>query len=59
MRLPRTQGQTPGFGGFGGGMVDPGEYVVTLELGDKKFAKKAVIPKRMGWAIGPFPSVIK
>jgi photosystem II stability/assembly factor-like uncharacterized protein len=59
MRLPRTQGQTPGFGGFGGGMVDPGEYVVTLELGDKKFTKKAVIPKRMGWAIGPFPSVIK
>ncbi len=59
MRLPRAPGQTPGFGGFGGGMVDPGEYVVTLELGDKKFTKKAAIPKRMGWAIGPFPSVIK
>ena len=59
MRLPRAQGQTPGFGGGGGGMVDPGEYVVILELGDKKFTKKAEIPKRMGWAIGPFPSVIK
>jgi len=60
MRVPRPQGQAPGFGGFGGGaMVDPGEYVVTLEIGDKKLTKKALIPKRMGWSLGPFPSVIK
>jgi len=63
MRAPRPQGQGPGgaAGGFGpgGGMVDPGEYVVTLEIGDKKLTKKALIPKRMGWALGPFPSVIK
>jgi len=60
MRVPRPQGQAPGFGGFGGGaMVDPGEYVVTLEIGDKTFTKKALIPKRMGWSLGPFPSVIK
>jgi photosystem II stability/assembly factor-like uncharacterized protein len=60
MRAERPQGQAAGFRGFGGGpMVDPGEYVVTLEIGDKKFAKKALIPKRMGWALGPFPTVIK
>ncbi len=60
MRAPRPQGQAPGFGGFrGGAMVDPGEYVVILEIGDKKLTKKALIPKRMGWSLGPFPSVIK
>jgi photosystem II stability/assembly factor-like uncharacterized protein len=63
MRAPRPQGQgaggVPGGFGPGGGMVDPGEYVVTLEIGDKKLTKKALIPRRMGWALGPFPSVIK
>jgi len=60
MRLPRPQGQAGGFGGFGGGqMVDPGEYVVTLESGGSKLTKKASIPKRMGWALGPFPAVIR
>jgi photosystem II stability/assembly factor-like uncharacterized protein len=60
MRVPRPQGQAPGFGGFGGGaMVDSGEYVVTLEIGDKTFTKKALIPKRMGWSLGPISSVIK
>ncbi len=59
MRIPRPQGQAGGFRGFGGAMVDPGEYVVTLELAGKKLTKKALIPKRMGWALGPFPSVIK
>jgi hypothetical protein len=59
MRLPRSQ-QAPRFeDGFGGPMVDPGEYVVTIDVDGKKFVKKAVIPKRMGWSIGPFPSVIK
>jgi len=63
MRAPRPQGQGSGFagGGFGpgGGMVDPGEYVVTLEVGDKKLTKKALVTKRTGWALGPFPSVIR
>jgi len=63
MRAPRPQGQAIGFagGGFGpgGGMVDPGEYVVTLEVGDKKLTKKALVTKRTGWALGPFPSVIR
>lgn len=60
MRMPRPQGQAPGFGGFGGGaMVDPGEYLVTIEIGDKTFTKKALIPKRMGWSLGPFPATIK
>ena len=59
MRIPRPQGQAGGFRGFGGAMVDPGEYVVTLELAGQKLTKKALIPKRMGWALGPFPSIIK
>jgi len=59
MRIPRPQGQAGGFRGFGGAMVDPGEYVVTLELAGQKLTKKALIPKRMGWALGPFPTVIK
>jgi len=59
MRLPKSQ-QAPRFeDDFGGPMVDPGEYVVTLDVDGKKFVKKAVIPRRMGWSIGPFPSVIK
>jgi len=46
--------------GFGGGaLVDPGEYVVTLDVDGAKFTQKAVIPRRMGWAVGPFPVEIK
>ncbi len=59
MRIPRPQGQAGGFRGFGRAMVEPGEYVVTLEAVGKKMTKKALIPKRMGWALGPFPTVIK
>ena len=59
MRVPRSQGQAGGFRGFGGAMVDPGEYMVTLELAGQKLTKKALIPKRIGWALGPFPTVIK
>ena len=40
-------------------MVDPGEYTVVLNIGDKEFTQKAVITKRTGWAIGPTPSTIK
>lgn len=31
----------------------PGEYVVILEVGDKKFTRKALIKKRAGWPVGP------
>ena len=34
-------------------LVPPGEYVVTLEVGDKKLTQKALIKKRAGWTIGP------
>jgi len=37
------------------GLVDPGEYVVVLEAGGRKLTQKAIIRKRQGWSIGPFP----
>lgn len=40
-------------------MVPPGEYVVILEVGDKKLTRKAHITKRTGWPIGPFTKDIK
>jgi hypothetical protein len=42
-----------------GSWADPGEYVVVLELGQKKISRKAVIIGRMGWTIGPVPVPIK
>jgi len=49
-------GRGPGFAG--GGLVGPGEYVVTLEAAGKKLSKKAVIRYRQGWTAGPTPVVI-
>jgi photosystem II stability/assembly factor-like uncharacterized protein len=37
----------------------PGEYLVTLEMGDKKLTQKAVITKTVGWSLGPFPVIIR
>jgi hypothetical protein len=51
------QGQRRFFGR--GAMVDPGEYTVVLKIGDQEFTQKAVITKRTGWAVGPFPSIIR
>jgi photosystem II stability/assembly factor-like uncharacterized protein len=62
MRAPRAgQGGGPGeeFGYFGGPLVEPGEYVVTLDCGGRVLAKKAVIRGRQGWTLGPLPVVIK
>jgi hypothetical protein len=42
-----------------GPMVDPGDYMVSLEAGGERFTGKATIRKRLGWAIGPFPAVIE
>ena len=36
-----------------GTLVNPGEYVVILEVGDKKLTQKALIKKRAGWTVGP------
>jgi hypothetical protein len=44
--------------GPGGGMVEPGEYVVTLDVGGKTLTKKAVIRYRQGWTVGAVPAVI-
>jgi len=40
-------------------LVDPGEYIVVLEAGGRKLTQKAVVRKRLGWSIGPFPAIIK
>ena len=40
-------------------LIEPGEYTVTLEAGGKKLTRKALIRKRQGWAVGPFPTTIK
>ena len=53
----RQAGQRSFFGR--GAMVDPGEYTVVLKIGEQEFTQKAVITNRKGWAIGPFPSIIK
>jgi photosystem II stability/assembly factor-like uncharacterized protein len=60
MRVQRPGQRQGGFEGFyGGQLVDPGEYVVTLEVGGKKFTKKAFIRGRQGWTVGPVPVEIK
>jgi len=61
MRAPQAAGQPGGQRGFGqaAALALPGEYVVTLEAGGKKIAKKAIIRGRQGWAVGAVPSMIK
>lgn len=53
----RQPGQRRFFGGSA--MVDPGEYTVVLKIGDKELTGKALITKKLGWAIGPSPSTIE
>jgi hypothetical protein len=43
----------------GGELAAPGEYLISLEMGQKKIIHKAVIKGRMGWTIGPVPVLIK
>jgi photosystem II stability/assembly factor-like uncharacterized protein len=40
-------------------LADPGEYLVILEVAAKKLTQKVFIRSRQGWAIGPFPVIIK
>lgn len=42
-----------------GPLVEPGTYGVTLSIGGSTFGRTAVIKKRIGWAIGPFPVELK
>jgi len=51
------RGGGPGFGG--GSLVDPGEYVVTVDVDGTKLVKKAVVTKRTGWTVGPVPVEIR
>jgi photosystem II stability/assembly factor-like uncharacterized protein len=50
-------GRLPGFGG-GSRLVEPGEYVVTLEAAGKRLEKRAFIRYRQSWTVGPVPVVI-
>ena len=55
---PKREGEAPYSDdeyGAQSGLVDPGEYVVVLEAGGRKLTQKAIIRKRQGWSIGPFP----
>ncbi|MCK4557039.1 MAG: hypothetical protein KAU47_05935, partial [Candidatus Aminicenantes bacterium] len=40
-------------------LADPGEYVVILEVGETTLKGKALIKKRAGWSVGPYPAIIK
>jgi photosystem II stability/assembly factor-like uncharacterized protein len=40
-------------------IVEPGEYLVVLEAGGWKLTQKALVRKRQGWSIGPFPTTFK
>jgi len=60
MRAQRPgQGREGDEGFYGGRLVGPGEYVVTLDVGGKKLTKKAIIRGRQGWTVGPIPVEIK
>jgi photosystem II stability/assembly factor-like uncharacterized protein len=39
--------------------VQPGEYLVILEIGNKRLTRKARIMRTIGWSIGPFPERIR
>jgi photosystem II stability/assembly factor-like uncharacterized protein len=59
---PKSKGDRPAWWdeyGFGEPTVGPGEYVITLDVGGKTLTRRGRIVKRTGWAVGPFPSVIK
>ncbi|MBM3311394.1 MAG: hypothetical protein FJY80_07790 [Candidatus Aminicenantes bacterium] len=40
-------------------LVPPGDYVVILQVGDKKWTQKARVTKTVGWSVGPFPQVLR
>ena len=59
MRLKEEGKREPSMDESGTGrLVEPGEYVVTLEVDGKKWTKKALIPKRTGWSFGPHPTIV-
>jgi len=40
-------------------LAPPGEYVITLEVGEKKLTHRARITQRIGWPIGPATATIE
>jgi len=60
MRSMPSDEQRAGMGRWARGeLQDPGEYLVVMEIGDKRFERRAIIEKRIGWEIGPHTSHIK
>ncbi len=59
MRARPAGGQAQRFMGRGGAQVDPGEYLVTLEVGGRKLTTTAVVRGRKGWAVGPVTEIIR
>ncbi len=59
MRARPRAHQPPQFGAMGGVLVDPGEYVVTLDAVGRKVKKRALIRYRQGWTVGPVPVIIR
>ncbi len=59
----RLQGTGAGRGGGGGDpltrLLPPGDYVVTLQVAGRTFTRDARITSTQGWALGPFPTVIR
>ncbi len=39
--------------------VEPGEYIIILEAGEKRITQKAKIIKTIGWSIGSNPQIIR
>jgi hypothetical protein len=55
----KEEADDAGWGRPRGPLVEPGEYVVSLEAAGKKLTRKAHIKGRRGWAIGPQTVPIK
>ena len=60
MRIQPPEDQSPqARRRWGRPLAEPGEYVVILEVGETKLKGKALIEKRAGWSVGPYPATIR
>lgn len=40
-------------------LVEPGTYLVIMQVNDKTYKRKAIIPGRISWSVGPKTHIIK